>query len=586
MKQSILVCAAILATHGSLAQNVRIEYDKLTGSVRYSKCTEKNDTTVCKRTDRPTLKAGDVVEMKMVNINEFVYRAKTVTRIDKDTTSRQFGAGFGAFLGSTQALFGNLNFGAFDISQAQEALSGIFGMGGAENAVPDAVKRELTPIHLNQVEVERGIQDVIGQVRTIDATLARMKDLKFDRTKTLARIRHERDSLMEELNAKAPGYAGDGYVLGLSRKLSDHLAAADRLVKNEYGLLASLNNEVVLTTTKRKQEDISAVARAFDANSLGTHIGELGSISTELDKARFEYIETITLDNDEATALNMNVEIYDQTELAETNTADGTQPGKVVRYYGDRWVTPTGALTDTLCDGCQPLRSAEGFYYGSPLDPAQGTVNNDIYGRSGAYGQWRRWDRNGKLIEEFFIDRPDLAGLVDHTRNSGPAPKLAEKKVFRLPVNRGLILSTSLGVSVTSLFEAPKTYEAVNDTAWGYAVLLESERSNLIPVVSSFFHFHWDGERSVKLGGNLGVGVALSQMASLNVMAGPSLIIGKKQTLMLNCGLTATQVDRKLDYLPVGTAFDSSLAVGEITTKQWGLGYFIGVSFGVGLTGQ
>ncbi len=585
MKRLLILSSLLLAHAWAMAQTVRIEYDKLSGVVRYSKCQQKSDSITCRRTDKPKLRPGDVVEMKMTNINEFVYRAKTVTRIDKDTTSRNFGAGFGSFLGSTQSLFGNLNFGGFDISGSQNAYS-MFGMGGAESMIPDEVERDLIPVRTSQTQVEQGLERIVSEVRTVDATLEQLKALKFDRTKTLARIRHERDSLMRELTVKVPDALKEGYALRTTRDLNDHMMAANRLVGTEHQLLASLKNELVLSVPKRKQEDLDALARAFDGPTLEAHIDEISSVSSELDKARFEYVEMVTLDSEEATALNMDLEIYDQTEMTENTTADGTQPGKVVRYFSDRWITPAGALTDTLCNGCQPLRSAEGFYFGSPLDPAMGTVNNDVYGRSGAYGQWRRWDRNGKLIEQFHIDRPDLAGLVNTQVTSGPAPKLSEKKIFRLPVNRGLILSTSMGVSVATLFEAPKNYEAVWDTAFGYSILLESEKSNLIPVVSSFFHFYWDGEKPVRVGGNIGIGVALAETATLNVLAGPSLIIGRKRTLMLNMGITATQVDRKLDYLPVGEAFESSLAMGAITTKQWGLGYFVGLSFGVGLTGQ
>ncbi len=586
MKRPLLLLLLILTLNALHAQGVRIDYDKLSGTVKYNRCAEKNGSKVCKQIDKPKLKNGDVVELKLTNINEFVYKAKTVTHVDEDTTETTFGSGFGGFLGSAQSLFGNLNFGAFDISQMQQTMGGMFNMGGSEALIPDEVQRELIPIQARQKDVEQGLDRIIREVRAVDATLQTVNELKMSRTMTLAQIRARRDSVIGDLTAMIPGVMEEGYALRTGRDLSDHLAAANRMVDSEQNLMASLNNELLLTAPRRKKEDLAAVEKNFDAATLDAHINEISAINSDLDKATFEYTETVTLDNEDATGMLMNVEIYDQTQIVEQSVSQNLQPGKVVRYFGDRWITPWGQLTDTLCEGCLPLRSAEGFYFGSPMDPAMGTVNNDIYGRSGAYGQWKRYDRNGKLVEEFFIDRPDLAGLVNVNPSSGPSHVLAEKKVLRLPVDRGLILSTSFGVAMTTLVEAPKQYRTQPDSTFGYSILLETSRSNIVPVISSYFNFHWDSQKSVHFGGNMGIGMALSQPTSLNVMGGPSFIFGKKQTLILNMGVSGSQVDRKLDYLPVNEPFESSLAANGITEKQWALGVFVGISFGVGITGK
>ena len=586
MKRALfLVIGTILAGFAE-AQEIRIEYDKLTGAVRYSKCEKKKDRTECHAIDKPKLKQGDVVEMKVTNINEYVYKAKTTTHIDQDTLSSTFGSGFGSFLGSAQSMFGSLSFGGFDLGGMQSAMGGQFNMGGVQALIPDEVQRELIPLQAQLKDVDQGLDRIVGEVRAVDATLQNVNDLKMSRDKTLAQIRKERDSLFTNLTANVPGVMEEGFALRTGRNLEDHLAAARRLTDSQHGLLASLNNDILIAAPKRKIEDLDAVAKSFNGAELDQHINDIKTISADIDKAKFEYTETVTIDKEDASSLLMNVEIYDQTEMVDPSTTGGVQPGKVVRYFNDRWITPQGHLTDTICDNCAPLKQAEGFYLGSPADPAMGTSNNDVWGRSGAYGLWKHWDRNGQLVEEHFIDRPDLAGLVQVAPINGPVPKLTEKKVFRVPVNRGLILTTSVGVSVTSLLESQKDYQVIADSTFGYSLLLETERSNIIPVISSFFHFHWDGESSVHLGGNLGIGVALAQETSLNVMAGPSLIFGKKQTLIINMGMNATQVERKLDYLPVGEVFESSLAYNGTTTKQWSSGIFIGVSFGLGMPGR
>jgi hypothetical protein len=586
MKRALFLVIGLSLAGFAEAQRIRIEYDKLSGDVRYSKCAEKKDRTECQAIDKPKLKQGDVVEMKVTNINEYVYKATTTTRIDQDTLSSTFGSGFGSFLGSAQSMFGSLSFGGFDLGGMQGAMSGQFNMGGAEALIPDEVQRELIPLQTRQKDVDQGLDRIVGQVRAVDATLKNVNDLKMSRDKTLAQIRKERDSLLTSLTANIPGVMEEGFALRTERNLEDHLAAARNLTTTQHDLLASLNNEILIAAPRRKMEDLDAVAKSFSGTELDQHISDIKTISSDIDKATFEYTETVTIDKEDATNLLMNVEIYDQTEMMEPSAAAGIQPGKVVRYFPDRWITGQGHLTDTLCDNCAPLKQAEGYYLGSPADPAMGTSNNDVWGRSGAYGLWKHWDRNGRLVEEHYIDRPDLAGLVQVTPISGPTAKLAEKKVFRMPVNRGLILSTSVGVSVTSLLEPQKDYRVIADSTFGYSQLLETERSNVIPVVSSFFHFHWDGQSSVHLGGNLGIGVALAQEIALNVMAGPSVIIGKKQTLIINMGMNATQVERKLDYLPVGEGFESSLAYDGVTTKQWSMGVFVGVSFGLGMSGK
>jgi|GEM_PF-6869493 len=586
MKRSLFLVIGLTLAGLVGAQEIRIEYDKLTGAVRYSKCEQKKDRTECHVIDKPKLKQGDVVELKVTNINEYVYKATTTSRIDQDTTSSSFGNGFGSFLGSAQSMFGSLSFGGFDLAGLSNTMGGQFNMGGVQALIPDEVQRELIPLQAQQKDVDQGLDRIVGQVRAVDATLKSVNELKMSRDKTLSQIRKERDSLLTSLTANVRGVMEEGFALRTERNLEDHLAAARTLTGRQQGLLASLNNDILIAAPRRKLEDLDAVAKRFDGEVLDKHIADIKSISADIDKAKFEYTETVTIDKEGATNLLMNVEIFDQTQIEDPAVGAGVQPGKVVRYFSDRWITPEGLLTDTVCDNCAPLKQAEGFYLGSPADPAMGTSNNDIWGRSGAYGLWKHWDRNGRLVEEHYIDRPDLAGLVQVTPVSGPSHKLAEKKVFRVPVDRGLILSTSVGVSVTSLLESQKDYQVIGDSLFGYSRLLETERSNVIPVISSFFHFHWDGASNVHLGGNMGIGVALSQETSLNVMGGPSLIFGKKQTLIINMGVNATQVARKLDYLPVGEAFESSLAYNGTTSKQWSTGVFIGVSFGLGMPGK
>lgn len=570
------------------AQEIRVEYDKLTGSVQYYKCVHKKGHSECRPITRPELKQGEAVELKVTNINEFVYKAKTSARIDRDTlATRSFGNSFGGFLGVASSMFGSLSFGGIDLNAMQNTLGGSFNMGSAEESlIPDELKRELLPLQTREKDVEQGLDRILTEVRAVDGTLKDVSELKMSRDKTLAQIRREKDSLLTSLTASIPGVLEEGYALRTERDLIDHVNAARRIVDQQQGLLASLNNDILISSGERSKKDLSAIMQSFNGVTFDQHIASIKSISAEIDNATFEYVETVTIDKEDATGLMMNLEIFDQTELVDPIKTDALQPGKLVRYYPDRWIDPEGRVTDQSCTGCKPLKESEGFYYGTPPNPALGTVANDITGRSGAYGLWKRWDRNGALVEEHLIDRPDLAGWVQLTPNSGPAMKLEEKKAFHIPVDRGLILSTSVGLSFTSLLEAPKEYQVIPDSLFGYSILLENARSNIIPVVSSFFHFHWDGESNVHLGGNLGLGLALAEKSSLNVMGGPSLICGKKQTLIVNMGVHATQVDRKLDYLPVGESFESSLAANGTTTKQWDMGIFVGVSVGFGLSGN
>lgn len=571
------------------AQEIRVEYDKLSGAVTYSKCVQKRGRTECRTIDRPFLKKGGSVELKVTNINEFVYEAKTSASIDQDTLAmHSFGSSLRQFVGTASSIFGSLSFGGVDLGAMQYGLGGSFNMGGADaGLIPDELKRELLPLQARERDVEEGLDKLLSEVRAVDGTLADLQNLRSSRDKTLAQIRKEKDSLLTSLAAGVPGVMEPGYARRTERNLADQVALARRIVNEQQGLLASLNNEVIIASGRRSAEDLDAMMRGFDGSSFDKRIGSIRSISADLDKATFEYAETIVIDKDDVTGLHVSVEIFDQTEVVDPADADAIRPGMMVRYFPDRWIDPQGQLTDTMCTGCRPLKESEGAYHGSPQLMGYGSIaGGDVPGQSGAYGLWKRWDRNGMLVEEYLIDRPDLAGMVNPAAVAGPVHKLDERRAFVIPVHRGLVLGTSVGLSFTTLLEAPKEYQVIPDSLFGYSILLENARSNVIPVLSSFFHFHWDGPGSVHLGGNLGLGLALAERSSLNVMGGPSLICGRKQTLSVNMGMMATQVDRKLDYLPVGRAFDSNLAANGTTTKQWDLGLFIGVSVGIGQPGR
>jgi len=161
------------------------------------------------------------------------------------------------------------------------------------------------------------------------------------------------------------------------------------------------------------------------------------------------------------------------------------------------------------------------------------------------------------------------------TTLAGETERLIETAPIEVPVFGGFKVNASLGISFGQYKDQPQNY-FVRDT-----VILAEDQDNFIPILTSFIHFYGQGSRAISLGGTIGVGLPIVNVGnnqSISFFAGPSVIIGKGDRIVLSVGVMDDRVARLGQGLEIGESYFSD---GDVvpTIQRYELGYFVGVSY-------
>lgn len=581
----LLLCTLILLPFVSHAQDMVMEYDKLSGVIKYYKVVHEKDTMILRPVKQPSLKKGNVLELRLKNINEYVYHAKTVSRYERDTLrASSFGSTFTTFMSASTGFLDELDLGGFDLGGIMGMLNGgIKGAGGESISISQGVSDQLlaNAYAMNRIRNDLDLAD--EEIARLNEIRTELLKLKLSRNIPLSEIRSKKDSLLEHVLNDDPELLTPSYVRHLQRRVLQDLDTARTLAQDKERLLASIAPGIPLGAVRRGQFQLKEIDQRVNSIDLDMTLTEIRSLEQDIERARFQFHEQIVIDDADATDLLVDVTIFDQTRTADPIIEE--PPGKVITYHPDRFMDPDGNIVSGPCEGCEPLKSSEGY-----VSTVQ--QENTEQGRSGTgrstterpYGIWRYWDTEGRLIEERNLGTSDDSPQYRLASN-GLTPHLDERKTIRLNLNRGILFTTSVGISVSSLFEAPATYTTIDAPGSpGRTIILEDRSANVSPVISTFFHFHFDGPDLVQLGGHVGLGASLSDKTDLHMFLGPSILIGHRQKLALNMGLAATRTDRLRSSLTAGQPVDNDLlSEREVTIRQNALGWFAGLSFIMGM---
>jgi len=79
----------------------------------------------------------------------------------------------------------------------------------------------------------------------------------------------------------------------------------------------------------------------------------------------------------------------------------------------------------------------------------------------------------------------------------------------------------------------------------------------------------------IKIGGNLGIGVAVNEKKSINFFLGPSISLGRTNLINLNFGLSTSRLTRLSEGLKVGDSYAAKIP----TIDRYELGLYFGLTF-------
>lgn len=139
----------------------------------------------------------------------------------------------------------------------------------------------------------------------------------------------------------------------------------------------------------------------------------------------------------------------------------------------------------------------------------------------------------------------------------------------------GVRLTNSFGICFASASE--KEYFVGKDSIVG------SNRANLFtPLLSSFVHFYARNNNSLKWGGNVGVGIALSgEEKGVAFLGGLSAIFGRRDELIVSLGAVGTKVKQLSNGWKVGDRVSAPNNFSLPTQSYYRIGGFVGFTFNV-----
>jgi len=166
-----------------------------------------------------------------------------------------------------------------------------------------------------------------------------------------------------------------------------------------------------------------------------------------------------------------------------------------------------------------------------------------------------------------------------------PLPQQADKvptrtaSPIKVPSHGGLQINASVGISFARYFDQPLKYLVDKD-----GILIGEELDPFSPIITSYLHFYGQSKGNVSFAGTFGIGLGFGNQESTtcaslsNFFIGPSLIIGKKQRIVLTGGLTGGKLERLDNGLELGDEFmESTIPLKSV----YELGTFLGISFNI-----
>jgi hypothetical protein len=147
-----------------------------------------------------------------------------------------------------------------------------------------------------------------------------------------------------------------------------------------------------------------------------------------------------------------------------------------------------------------------------------------------------------------------------------------EKFNYSLEVLEGFKIDFSSGVYATNVIN----YKFVTFKESGKYKVLRNDEGNLNLGLAALGHIYWRCFENINLGLNIGAGVSNDEI--VHYFLGGSIMLGKKQRVVLNGGATIGRVNRLSDLIEENKEYDE-LPVEDFNIKTYKPGWYFSISY-------
>ena len=211
------------------------------------------------------------------------------------------------------------------------------------------------------------------------------------------------------------------------------------------------------------------------------------------------------------------------------------------------------------------------------------------------YGEVEFLERELKNKNNFTVIAPPVQADSDFLNfkvtatpeqtNTLAAHKSVTDFSFDVPVKGGLKVDFSVGPAFAFGSGAKdEKFFLEESTTDGMSILRERDNNNVVnPGVGAFMHIYRRAGKNVSWGGLFGVGAGFQSIddANLSFYTGLSVIMGKKQKVMLNAGLSFLNVERlKESEFVIGNEYTTDgFDLGDVTEKVFKSSFFLSITY-------
>jgi hypothetical protein len=262
---------------------------------------------------------------------------------------------------------------------------------------------------------------------------------------------------------------------------------------------------------------------------------------------------------------------------------------KIVYYRSNTWRTPSGEITHQLCNQCESVIEAEGFFnYNNSAHALPPIEYQSLFkNHPGAYGDWKIYDEQGNLSHHLT--------LQSFSNPNPPAPvseKIMYRKSNQISIQQKSQFTIGTGIFMNHTFEDRISYRKF-EKANGDSILIGADDHNeWVPSLGAQLRYLIPSQRSFQCGLTAGASInAFSNVdqKKVNLHLGTELAHSSLPYFSLTMGLSGCRTSGLGKNYTVGkwyTAKDlyfsdiqyDNNTLDHLTREVFKWGYYVGIN--------
>lgn len=578
MIKVFLILGVVFSSTALFSQNSYVvHYDKPSDKFSYKKIVfessgEKKEIDL--KGKLPKLNQGDNVVVEVTNYNPFLYYVTIEGEEMKVSTGKSSNA-FG--------LLSLMTGGLAPITSFVSSLSTIqtdFSNRGSESIATNESELEL--YSLETKAVTGLIQDYQKKYESYQRILSQIEseNLQQDVKSIVVKLEdvyrnyYNPSDKIEILSSSSKFHFNKAGIL--DNKLKETANTFDYQLNKFKELLANPSNTYTRKgieewITKLKNAEFSS-KKSFTVSATESKLFTVAN--TEEDELKQEAL----------VGIKYKIKFYRLKDLKEMINSDDSEssPNYVRYYYENKYWNSKGQIVDTLCEDCAPVLKAEGLYRESAPRYFEKIFEDEdkMILSDAAMGKWIFYGPDGKISRIVLEPESEPTKKIKKAEiNTDDLSQVySVVKTVDIPVKRGMVMNWSTGLYSLGSFKERNSYFSKDNSTMDSVTIGQTNLSRSRICIGSQMVFDFQGNKLITPSINLGAAVDFWDERDIHFLVGGGMKFKQFPYLSLSAGLAFSRVNVLNKTLQVGQTYDLLKINGDIQTKKYVPGYFVGLN--------